>query len=444
MHGIRLHVLLFVVFACRGLVLAGDSPPNVVLIISDDQAWTDYGFMGHAAIETPHIDRLAGESLLFDRGYVPSSICCPSLASIITGQYPHRHRITGNEPPRPPGTGHADPGYQASVREMVDLVDECELLPKLLAAKGYLSLQTGKWWLGDFRRGGFTHGMTHGDPARGGRHGDEGLAIGRRTMQPIVDFIEEAGDQPFFIWYAPFLPHTPHDARQSLVDKYAARTESDSIARYWANCEWFDESCGELFEVLDRTGHASDTIVIYVTDNGWIQRPDGRRYAPRSKRSPYDGGLRTPIMIRWPGRLKAERVEIPVSSVDLAPTILEACGIEPPSDMPGIDLLDRESILERPAIFGEVHLHNAIDLHEPAANLTHRWCVSEGWKLIVPNPAVVPGDRIELFHLAEDPGELRDLAGAHPERVARMQAMIDDWWPATIPTDEVIAPATSE
>ena len=245
-------VLLLLLTMFQASAIAEDRPPNIVLIISDDQAWTDFGFMGHESIETPRLDRLADESLVFEHGYVPSSLCSPSLASIITGRYPHQHRITGNEPPRPKGVGHANPEYRAAVAEMIALADACPTLPDLLGETGYRSLQTGKWWLGDFRRGGFTHGMTHGDPDRGGRHGDEGLDIGRRTMQPIEEFIEEAGDDPFLVWYAPFLPHTPHDPPQDLADKYADRTDSVRIARYWANCERFDASCGALLDLLER------------------------------------------------------------------------------------------------------------------------------------------------------------------------------------------------
>lgn len=407
-------------------------PPNIVLIIGDDQAWGDFGFMGHPAIETPRLDRLAGESVVYERGYVPTSLCSPSLASIITGQYPHQHRITGNEPPRPRGVGYDDPDYRDAVREMIAQTDGCPTLPTLLANAGYRSLQTGKWWLGDFRRGGFTHGMTHGDPDRGGRHGDEGLAIGRSTMQPIADFLVECGDRPFFIWYAPFLPHSPHDPPQALLAKYAARTTSESIARYWANCERFDASCGALLDLLDEAGVAGETIVLFVIDNGWIQQEAGPRYAPRSKRSPYDGGLRTPIMIRWPGHLDPARRGVPVSSLDLAPTILTACGLSAPPAMPGIDLLDRVGVQDRPAIFGEVHLHNAIDIREPARNLTHRWCIADGWKLIVPNPANAPDDRIELFHIEVDPEELRECSSEHPDRMSSMAAMIDAWWPAVV------------
>src|SRR5262245_22948115 len=170
------------VIACAALApcsLASAAPPNVVLIISDDQGWGDYSFMGHPHIRTPRLDRLAAQSLTFRRGYVPSSLCSPSLASTLPGLYPHQHKITSNDPPLPKGkTGRAanqDPDFLAGRQELIGHIDHVPTLPRLLAEKGYLSFQSGKWWLGDYRRGGFTHGMTHGDPQRGGRHGDAGL-----------------------------------------------------------------------------------------------------------------------------------------------------------------------------------------------------------------------------------------------------------------------------
>ena len=129
--------------------------------------------------------------------------------------------------------------------------------------KGYISHQSGKWWQGHYSRGGFTHGMTHGDPTRGGRHGDVGLKIGREGMEPIFDFIKDAGDKPFFIWYAPFLPHTPHNPPKRLFDKYASKVDSPHIARYYAMVEWFDETVGELVNHIDEKGLGKDTIFIY-------------------------------------------------------------------------------------------------------------------------------------------------------------------------------------
>jgi len=344
-------------------------PPNVVLIIGDDQAWGDFGFMGHPVIQTPRLDRLASQSLVFTRGYVPSSLCRPSLATIVTGLYPHQHKITSNDPPR--GLPKAE--FLRQRREQIANIDRVPTLPRRLAERGYVSFQTGKWWEGNHRRGGFTSGMTHGDPKRGGRHGDVGLKIGREGMGPIFEFIDSAGKRPFFIWYAPFLPHTPHNPPPELLEKYVDKTDSIHVARYWAMCEWFDRTCGELLDYLDRKRVAEDTLVVFVTDNGWIQRRDAGGYAPRSKRSPNEGGVRTPIMLRWPGRIEPRTDRrTPVVSIDLAPTILAACGLEPSEEMQGLNLLDREALAKRDAIFGEIFTHNAVDIEVPATSLKYR------------------------------------------------------------------------
>ena len=410
-------------------------PPNIVLIISDDQSWTDYSFMGHEAIETPNIDRLAKQSRLFKRGYVPSSLCCPSLASMITGLYPHQTKITGNEPPMPPG-GRNSEQYRKQVQECVSFIDDQPTLPRLLAKRGYVSHQSGKWWQGHYSRGGFTHGMTHGDPKRGGRHGDVGLKIGREGMDEIFDFIEDAGDKPFFVWYAPFLPHTPHNPPKRLLDKYAKKTESKFIARYWAMCEWFDETCGQLLDHLDEKKLADDTIVLYVTDNGWIQRADNGRYAPRSKRSQYDGGLRTPIMVRWPGKVKPEDRPELANSIDLAPTILKACGLASTKAMQGIDLLDDTALAKRKSTYGAIYLHNAVDIHKPSANLTYRWLIDGNWKLILPHKENVTTKakhrdtgETELYNLAKDPHERNNLAKARQGRTKRLAKQLNKLLP---------------
>ena len=156
-------------------------PPNIVLILSDDQAWTDYSFMGHEAIQTPHLDRLARESSLFRRGYVPTALCRPSLMTLLTGQYASVHGVTGNDP----SPKYADPASETYAKQRGDLIanlDRFESLPKALGTAGYLSHQSGKLWEGSFRNAGFTHGMTRGFPQRGGRHGDDGLKIGRKGM----------------------------------------------------------------------------------------------------------------------------------------------------------------------------------------------------------------------------------------------------------------------
>ncbi len=415
--------------ADAGPVLA--PPPNIVLIISDDQAWNDYGFMNHPHIQTPHLDRLASESALFTRGYVPHSLCRPSLASIITGKHPHQHGIAGNDP-APVNGKKQGPVYQAARLKMVENFNRNETIPNRLATRDYLSLQTGKWWEGHYENGGFTHGMTV-NPPRGGRHGDAGLAIGRQTMKPVFDFIDEAQEKnkPFFLWYAPLLPHDPHNPPQRLLDLYKDKTDSIHIARYWAMVHWWDETCGQVMEHLDRKGLAENTIVIYVTDNGWIQNPAAPSFAPRSKRSQYDGGLRTPIMIRWPGKVQPMRDDQTlVSSLDLMPTILAACGVKLAEELPGVNLLDlcgpdapiKDSrAAKRDAIFGDIYDHDQPDIDDPTKGRTHRWCIAGNYKLIIADA----DGKVELFNIMADPHEKMDLSKTIPEVVTRLKDRIE-------------------
>ena len=143
---------------------------------------------------------------------------------------------------------------------------------KLLSSNGYLTYQSGKWWEGSYQDGGFTHGMTHGDPNRRGRHGDAGLAIGREGLKPVRDFVDlaVAEEKPFLLWYAPLMPHTPHNPPDRLLKKYSRPDRAEDVAKYYAMCEWFDETCGELLGYLDERKLTENTVVIYICDNGWV------------------------------------------------------------------------------------------------------------------------------------------------------------------------------
>ncbi|WP_459557213.1 sulfatase family protein [Lacunimicrobium album] len=428
---------------CIGIFLDTTSadaqaPPNIVLILSDDQAWTDYGFMKHPQIKTPHLDKLASQSLVYTRGYVPNSLCRPSLATIITGQYAHQHGIVGNDPPLPDDVkdmplkrAKLHDSYFKARETYISKIDQQETIPDYLAKLGYLSFQSGKWWEGHYSRGGFTHGMTHGDLLLGARHGDEGLAIGRKGMKPVFEFIETAKEdqKPFFLWYAPMMPHSPHKPPERLLTKYAKITPHVEIAKYWAMCEWFDETIGELMSELERQKLSENTIVLYVADNGWINEADRDAYAPRSKRSQYDGGLRTPIMVSWPGKITptVDNDHL-ASSIDLLPTILHATGITPPADLPGINLLDTEAVASRNAIYGEILEHDIVDMNNPAASLRFRWIIDGDWKLIVPVKSREPKAQIELFNIQSDPTELKNLAAQNSQRVQQLQQKLDAWW----------------
>lgn len=422
---------------CPSAQAQDSGKPDIVFVISDDQGWGDYSFMGHPHIQTPNIDSLAHESLVFTRGYVPDSLCRPSLASIITGLYPHQHGIVGNDPPPRDSSGnrgrlYRSAEYQQVIDEYLRLhIDKLTTLPDRLSERGYVSLQTGKWWEGNATRGGFDSGMTHGDHNRGGRHGDIGLTIGRETMQPIEQFIKRARNEnkPYFLWYAPMLPHTPHDPDDQLIEKYKPNSESESVAKYWAMCERFDSSVGELREMIRLHGRPRDTLIVYVCDNGWINLPDRSAYAPKSKRSQYDGGVRTPIMIHWPGKVEAKRDEQHLaSSIDLVPTVLSLLGEDADRTLPGLDLTNSRKLDSRQAVFGEIFEHDIVSMDNPSDSLMYRWVIHNKWKLIVPNPSRTENAQAELYDLIRDPFETANLATSQPAEVLQLQQLLDGWW----------------
>lgn len=435
-------MILIAAYSSTMTVAAESGPPNVVLIISDDQAWNDYGFMGHTVIQTPHLDRLARESALFRRGYVPTALCRPSLVTLLTGHYASTHGVTGNDP-SPKYAKRDSQLYNQRCAQLISYLDKFDTVPKLLGELGYLSHQSGKLWEGSYQNCGFTDGMTRGFPQPGGRHGDDGLKIGREGMAPVAEFIDHAVEEkkPFFVWYAPFLPHTPHNPPERILNKYRSDDRPITIAKYYAMCDWFDETCGELLGMIDDKGLRDNTLVVYVTDNGWIQDPKKNGYAPRSKQTPYEGGIRTPIMYRWPAKIPAgERSEL-TSSIDIVPTILAATGAETPEGLPGLNLLpslESGTPIARDRIFGESFAHDIADIENPEASLLFRWCIEGKWKLLLTYDGEVnryqsthprTEQRPQLFDLLEDPSEETNLAGENPQVVARLAKAIDDWYP---------------
>ena len=433
---ILLPLLLLSAVACGAEV----KRPNIVLILSDDQGYTDYGFMGHPEIETPHLDQLARESALFRRGYVPTALCRPSLMTLITGLYSHQNKTTGNDPAGTPANrAHAEQAGKPARELLISHIDKTGSLPKWLAKQGYVSHQSGKWWEGSYQRGGFTDGMTKGFPNRGGRHGDAGLSIGRQGIQPVTEFIDRsvAAKKPFFVWYAPFMPHTPHTPPARLLEKYKAKGVQERIAKYYAMCEWFDETCGALVKHIDDSGLKENTLVLYVCDNGWIQTEQGS-YAPRSKRSPNEFGTRTPIMFRWPGTIKAsDRPEL-CSSIDFVPTVLAASGASAPHDFPGLNLLpalSKGEPIKRDTLFGESFAHDIADIENPQASLLYRWVIHGHDKLLLtydgaPGKMKYPpqSGATQLFDLKADPHEKVNLASQKPERVTQLTALLNAWY----------------
>ncbi|MDA8988965.1 sulfatase-like hydrolase/transferase [Opitutales bacterium] len=422
----KLKLVAFIFLSLCGSIYSWAKPeplPNVVMILSDDQGFGDYGFMGHEMIETPSLDRLASQSLRYDRGYVTTALCSSSLTTMLTGLYPHEHGTTGN-----------DPLKGISRQPWIDKFKNSPQLPKLLAKHGYISLHTGKYWHAHPKYSGFTHDMGATQ-----RHGSAySLSIGRDTMKPISDFLREAKgkEKPFFIWYAPFLPHTPHNPPADLEKKYRD-IGAGGQAKYYAMCEWFDQSCGQLLDDLDNLKLSDNTLVVYACDNGW-GRLDGKRGSVKA--SPYEQGVRTPIMFRWPAKISPQINSTDLASnLDLVPTILKACGIKPDERMSGIDLLNPKAVKKRKSIFLENFTHDMLDVDRPETALRARSIVEQNWKLTRwTEPHVklksmvwqigIPQEKVELFDLTKDPLESTNVSTLHPKKVEELTKQLNSWW----------------
>ena len=319
---------------------------------------------------------------------------------------------------------------------------------RTLTNNGYLAHQSGKWWEGSWEDGGFTHGMTHGDPSRGGRHGDAGLKIGRQSMQPIKDFIDLASqkNKPFLTWYAPFLPHTPHNPPEYLIKKYTTKDRPEDEIKYYAMCEWFDSTCGELINYLEKKGVRENTLIIYICDNGWAASSTNKndpnqklwkRYAQRSKSSPFEKGIRTPIMLSWPEKIPPKRTQDLAHAIDLFPTIAAAAQIKLDLDLPGINLLKKQQRTERKRIFGVCHSVYNMTPDNPDGTLQYLWCIENNWKLLLRYNGldtthykqlhIWDKQPMRLYNLANDPFEKKELSSAYPNIVRRLTEEIHKW-----------------
>ena len=321
--------------------------PNIILIIGDDHGYPYFGFMGSEIVSTPNMDALARSGALFINGYVPDNHCRPALQSLITGIDPYNYKnqrdslkislekeqFFQNKNPDLKKEWQKNFNYHA--------MKYFNTVPKELIKLGYKSFQSGKWWEYHFEYGGFTSGMTKGwvREMRDGRNwfqqfmGGEGTDIGRVTNQPVYDFIEENQSNPFFIWYAPQLPHYPFDAPNKYRGMYENKGYSKSAVEYYANCTWFDDSVGELISHLKSKNLFGNTLFIYVNDNGWEQEPyqefinDPMRShngGDKGKLSIFDQSFRTPIIFSWENKIGHNLLfEDLIHTIDISATILD-------------------------------------------------------------------------------------------------------------------------
>jgi uncharacterized sulfatase len=304
------------------------------------------------------------------------------------------------------------PLAQEQSKVMTATLEHAPSMVKQLQDHGYATLQTGKWWEGDPLDHGFDEGFGH--------------AIGRKTMEPIYNFVDKAQKNalPFFIWYAVFLPHTPHNAPDRHYLKYKELAPNESTARYWANIAWLDETCGQLVDFLKEKNLYDNTLFVFTADNGWRPDPNQVSWYVRSKKEPVEAGVRTPIFLTHKNKITPGRDKKTLASnIDIAPTILKACGIEPDKAMSGLDLRKPQALAKRDRIFVDVYWDNIrVDALEDLDNDLIARVVIDGWDKLIVRP-----DRQELYDLKNDPDDRSDISRQDPDKVQKMSRLIDDW-----------------
>ena len=424
--------------------------PNIVLLVGDDQGYPYFGFMGADYVYTPNMDSLANSGVLFTNGYVPENHCRPSLQTLMTGTLPidYAKKIDSimNLEMQKNEYKILSEAEKEKWKKNFDFhaMKYFRTLPRILETKGYASFQGGKWWEFNYQNGGFSEGMTTGwtteERKEGGSWfkkfmGGDGLQLARATMEPVYDFIDNHKNHPFFIWYAPELPHYPFDAPEKYYNLYSDKDMSESAKRYYANCTWFDDGVGELKRFLKDKGEFENTMFVYVNDNGWEQNPkqefrhDSLRWhngGDKGKLSIYDQSFRTPIIFSWEGKIeKGKKYDYLMHSADIPSTILDYLQIDIPKDFYGRSYkgaIEGKSFDARDEIIGNV---NQIRSEEDmmGKKVEGYWLRNKDW-FFKWNLTTM---KVSLYNMAIDPFNDIDLSRDSPEVVVEFKKNISKW-----------------
>lgn len=415
-------------------------PPNIVLILADDLGWADLGCYG-GAIPTPHLDRLAREGARFTAAYSACTVCSPTRAAVLTGKYPARLHITDWIP------GHGRPQAPLAVPDWTRRLPHEEItLAEMLKAAGYATAHIGKWHLGFSEHGPTTQGFdlniagTHAGqppsyffPYRRGRQqietlegGIEGEHLTDRLAREAVAFVEQHREQPFFLYWPDYSVHTPLEGKPELVETHRARSaDSPRNPVYAAMVEGLDSAIGRLLGKIAELGLDDQTIVLFSSDNGGLTLGGVTTNAPLrdGKGSVYEGGVRVPLIVRYPPQVAAGQTpDDPVMSIDFPPTLLALAGLEAllPAPIDGVDV--------SPAITGRGTLpQRALFWHYPhyhPGGATPYGAVRSGQMRLV---EFYESGRRELYDVQADVGETHDLAAAMPEKTAELAETLDHW-----------------
>jgi len=406
--------------------------PNFVFYLIDDMGWADLTCYGSDYHETPHIDRLASQGMRFTDAYAACPVCSPTRASIMTGKYPARLHLTDWI------KGHVNRHAKLMVPDWTThLRLEETTIAEALRDAGYATAFVGKWHLGDkphypehqgfdVNIGGYHRGQppSYFAPYRipTMEEGPKGEYLTDRHTADAIRFIEANRAKPFFLYLSHYAVHTPIQAKKAITEKYERKPKGKQWnATYAAMVQSVDDGVGRIAKRLEELGLADNTVVIFMSDNGGLHRVTSNAPLRAGKGTAYEGGVREPMIIKWPGAVRpGSECSAPVTSTDFYPTMLDMAGLplRPQQHCDGVSLLPllkQAGTLDRDAIYW----------HYPHYHFTKPFgAVRKGdWKLI----EYYEDLNCELYNLRQDIGETRDLAAAQPARVDELRRMLHDW-----------------
>lgn len=408
--------------------------PNIVLFLADDLGWTGLRSFGSDFYETPNLDQLAQEGMRFTDAYAACTVCSPTRASILTGKYPARLHLTSFIP------GQDRPYAKLNIPDWTKgLEKRHETLPERLQEVGYRTIHVGKWHLNfpgepvDPTQHGFDFSQDKPTGTKGyfiKEGGREGY-VTDYLADVAVEQISKESEKPFFLYFAFHVPHTPIQGRADLVDEFSKKINPEATHRnpvYAAMVKSMDLAVGRVLDALNESGAAENTVVVFTSDNGGLTQRYGKHDGftenlplRRGKGSAYEGGVRVPAIVRWPGVTKpgSESGE-PVMTIDLLPTFAEAAGTGVPDGIDGKSLVpvlkEAQKTLDRDLFWHFPHYHAGGDSPYSAIR-------SENFRLIEFHES----GNLELYHLGKDLSESENLVEVNPDKASELHRRLEEW-----------------
>ncbi|MBR9908815.1 MAG: sulfatase [Gammaproteobacteria bacterium] len=443
-------------FASAATLTTEKTQPNIIMILVDDLGWSDVGYNQTTNLfETPNIDALAQQSLRFDNAYAGAANCAPSRAVLMSGQYGPRHGIYTVSPS---ARGNAKARKLIPIKNQRGLNTEVITLAEALKTAGYATGHFGKWHLGDdpdtqgfdINIAGSHQGMTfhYFSPydLRNIKDGPKGEYLTNRLTSEVIDWVKSKKEEPFFAYLPYYTVHTPLQAPADKIEKYLKKGIKDkSQATYAAMVELMDANVGRILDMLAEEDLAENTLVIFTSDNGGYRMSSFPSPLRAGKGSYYEGGLRVPLLVRWPAKIQSGIDPTPVINADFYPTLLSFANAKQPNQvLDGMDLSSvflRQKTIESRDLFWHfpVYLqahHAATDqAQDPLFRTRPGSAIRSGnWKLI----QYFENHEFELYDLANDIGEKVNLAAQLPEKLNELKSKLQAWQKLTgadIPTE---------